>query len=164
MTNKNILTKNVRLTRNSDIQYSGGPLNSYDKMGEIVIKSLNGTNGICFVVCAVDRYFVPICIQKINNNIEKQCIFSIKDTMRFAVASSAHGLIIAHNSISAEVYCIQDDIDIIQSIQTRGRLLGIHLIDYIILDDHDMKQNLWFLSENLIGFSGCYGQTSSKIN
>lgn len=161
MTNEGILTKGIDLSQIGSISYSGGPLDSYDKMEEMVIKSLDGTDGLSFAICAVDRSSVPLCIQKIGNGNERECIFPNQDVLKFAVASSAYGLIIAHNSISAGVYYIEDDLDIIRYMQTKAMMLGIRLIDYIILDDHSTRKSLWFLSENLTVLTGYYGQMTA---
>lgn len=56
------LIKSVELMQNGNICYSGGALNSYDKMAEVAIKSLGCAEGPCFIVCAVDRSLVPSCI------------------------------------------------------------------------------------------------------
>lgn len=161
MRNEGILTKGISLSQTGSICYSGGPLNSYDKMEEMAIKSLDGTDGLSFAICAVDRSSVPLCIQKIGDGKERECIFPNEDVLKFAVASSAYGLIIAHNSIAAGVYCIEDDLDIIRYIQTKGMMLGIRLIDYIILDDHSTRKSLWFLSENLAVLTEFYGQMTA---
>ena len=162
---ESILIKNVELTQSGEICYSGGALNSYDKMTELAMQSLGNTEELRFIVCAVDNSLVPLYIQKIGNGIEKQCMFSMKDAMKFAVASSSYGLIIAHNNVFAGNYCNEDDFAIINYVQAKGLMIGVHLIDYIILDRYGTDINLWFLSDNLTNFAEWnYKQMNGIIN
>ena len=79
MTDGGIPTEDIRLQQIGHICYSGGPLDPYDKMAEIAIKSLDDADGLCFIVCAVDKASVPLCFKQIGDGDEQHCMFRPED-------------------------------------------------------------------------------------
>lgn len=150
---ESMLIRSVELMQRGDVCYSGGALNSHDKMAEVAINSLGGAEGPCFMVCAVDRSLVPLCIQRIGNGIKEPSVFSMKDVLRFAVASSAYGLIIMRNGIFSGECFNEQDLEIVTYVQEKGLMIGIYLIDYIIMEQCGINRDLWFLSDNLTNFA-----------
>ena len=150
---ESMLIRSVELMQRCDVCYSGGALNSHDKMAEVAINSLGGAEGPCFMVCAVDRSLVPLCIHRIGNGKKEPSVFSMKDVLRFAVASSAYGLIIMRNGIFSGECFNEQDLEIVTYVQEKGLMIGIYLIDYIIMEQCGINRDLWFLSDNLTNFS-----------
>lgn len=147
-----MLIRNVELMQRGDVCYSGGALNSHDKMAEVAINSLGGAEGPCFMACAVDRSLIPLCIQRIGNGRKEPSAFSMKDVLRFAVASSAYGLIIMRNSLFSGECFNEQDLESVTYVQEKGLMIGIHLIDYIIMERRGVNRELWFLSDDMKKF------------
>ena len=146
MLNKCVQIARLKLTQVGGVVYEGNPLNTYDNVMGFIRKVLGGMDSLCFAVCAVDRGLNPLCIQKIDNGLERSCEFSVRDALTFALASSAYGIIVAHNNVFENLYVSEEDMGIVMDIKKKGLMLGIQLIDYVVIDK--FNGNFWFLSDN----------------
>lgn len=89
-----------------------------------------------------------ISIKKISEGILDHVSIHPREVFKAAIVQNAHSLILVHNHPSDILTPSVKDVQITKEIYKASKLIDIHLIDHLIVNDHDYVSVFDYLSEN----------------
>lgn len=117
------------------IPYGNEELYSPERVVRMAGKLLEGMDRECVLAIPIDACCKPVGVEIVSIGSVKSCQIQARELYKYAILSSAYGLIMVHNHVSGKIEPSQEDYAITKKMREAGRLLDIDLIDHIIIGD-----------------------------
>jgi DNA repair protein RadC len=112
-------------------------LNNTEKAGEYLVSRFQGERDEVIYELCLDRKGKLLTCKRLNEGSADSAGLNVRQLVKYALLSSACGVILSHNHPSGIALPSTEDYETTEQVQESLRTIGVKLLDHIIVADDD---------------------------